>query len=813
MSITEKKNKNFDYVDWISKAIEKNFIIYYDHTEFKNKKEIENNNNSVGKIFKANWNNTNTNLVVKSSYDSDVKKIINELKAHKEVDFHINILRIYGISKIENQYSLVLEYANGGSLYSYLKENFTNLEWDDKYCLALQLAGAIDFIHNKGIIHCNLHEQNVLIHKNNIKVADFGLSKRVNETSNYSNKAFDFLPYLDPTNLNVTYNTSQPRIMNFKSDIYSIGILLWLLSSGRRPFYDEGTKYDINLAMDIINGKREEIIKGTPVEYSDIYTACWSDDPDERPSLQIVISCLQSIIDHSIKSITNEIEKESLNNDFDSMMDNDLSLNDDNPSNLVTNNFTDLNNDVEKNVDKIIDYVIKLHDEFGYTITETEEIIRQLFESISKPIQIKIFDWIIKNQTSSKYIFFYGFLYFNGIIVKRNEDKAYGLLLKASKDNYPIAQVYFGKLYKDPKKSFYWYQKSAENGNRLALLYLGNCYENGEGIDQNLEKKAIFSYKKVANNENKKVQYDLGYFNQNREGIEQNLEKIIYQYKEAAKNGNKIAQFKLGYFYQNGKGVQRDINKAIEWYERSAKQGFSYAQNRLGYIYENEEEIDQDLEKSIYWYTRAAKGGCRIAQSNLGYFYEKGKGTQKDIKKAIEWYKRSAEQEYGNAQCSLGYLYEKGEEIDQDLEKAIYWYKKATENGYEAAHYYLGKCYQYGIGIEKDEVKAFEHYKKSAEKGYLGGKYILGYCYENGIGTNIDKENAVELYKDAAEGGNEDAKIMLELQSSYDSLKKNHPMAESQDFLIPICCSIFLLCIFCKIILYILNCIFKVFSK
>jgi hypothetical protein len=79
MSITEKKNNNSNYVDWINKAIEKNFITYYDHTEFKNKKEIENNNNSVGKIFKVNWNNTNTNLVVKSSYDSDVKKIINEV--------------------------------------------------------------------------------------------------------------------------------------------------------------------------------------------------------------------------------------------------------------------------------------------------------------------------------------------------------------------------------------------------------------------------------------------------------------------------------------------------------------------------------------------------------------------------------------------------------------------------------------------------------------------------------------------------------------------------------------------------------------
>jgi serine/threonine protein kinase len=74
----------------------------------------------------------------------------------KEVDFHVNILRIYGISKVNNKYSLVLEYADGGTLHSYLKENFTKLKWDEKYRLALQLASAIECIHNKSIIHCDL---------------------------------------------------------------------------------------------------------------------------------------------------------------------------------------------------------------------------------------------------------------------------------------------------------------------------------------------------------------------------------------------------------------------------------------------------------------------------------------------------------------------------------------------------------------------------------------------------------------------------------------------------------------------------------
>jgi hypothetical protein len=79
MSITKEQIKNFNYVDWIREAIENNFITYYDHTEFKNKKEIENNNCSFEKIFKANWITSNTNLVVKTLHKLDLKKIINEV--------------------------------------------------------------------------------------------------------------------------------------------------------------------------------------------------------------------------------------------------------------------------------------------------------------------------------------------------------------------------------------------------------------------------------------------------------------------------------------------------------------------------------------------------------------------------------------------------------------------------------------------------------------------------------------------------------------------------------------------------------------
>ncbi|CAB5369743.1 unnamed protein product [Rhizophagus irregularis] len=145
--------------------------------------------------------------------------------------------------------------------------------------------------------------------------------------------------------------------------------------------------------MDIVNGKREEIIEDTPVEYSDIYTACWSDDIDERPSIQIVVSYLKSIIDYSANEIENNDLKYMMN-DYDDlsiydnfskiMIDDDFSLNtfDYVKNNLLILNLTDSTNNVEKIVDKLINHLIRIHDELCYFPIETREIINQNIQDI-----------------------------------------------------------------------------------------------------------------------------------------------------------------------------------------------------------------------------------------------------------------------------------------------------------------------------------------------------------------------------------------------------------------------------------------------
>ena len=74
------------------------------------------------------------------------------------------------------------------------------------------------------------------------------------------------VPYIDPKSLNDKHYK-----LNKKSDIYSIGVLMWQISSGRQPFYAEHSSHNLGLMIEILDGRREKIINGTPVEYSNLY--------------------------------------------------------------------------------------------------------------------------------------------------------------------------------------------------------------------------------------------------------------------------------------------------------------------------------------------------------------------------------------------------------------------------------------------------------------------------------------------------------------------------------------------------------------
>lgn len=65
---------------------------------------------------------------------------------------------------LNKEYFLVKEYADGGTLRNYLKENFNLLDWGNKYELALQLSSAIKLLHENDLVHKDLHSNNILMH-------------------------------------------------------------------------------------------------------------------------------------------------------------------------------------------------------------------------------------------------------------------------------------------------------------------------------------------------------------------------------------------------------------------------------------------------------------------------------------------------------------------------------------------------------------------------------------------------------------------------------------------------------------------------
>ena len=128
------------------------------------------------------------------------------------------------------------------------------------------------------------------------KITDFGTAKSINTQTKIHQEV---IPYMAPELLK--HGNSQPPPFSKGVDIYSLGVLLWELSSGYPPFKNH---IDMELISNIINGRREQKIRETPSFYYDLYTACWDGNPKRRPIIEHVHNKLKNILSKSNEIIT-----------------------------------------------------------------------------------------------------------------------------------------------------------------------------------------------------------------------------------------------------------------------------------------------------------------------------------------------------------------------------------------------------------------------------------------------------------------------------------------------------------------------------
>ena len=88
-------------------------------------------------------------------------------------------------------------------------------------------------------------------------------------------------------------------------------------------------------------------------------------------------------------------------------------------------------------------------------------------------------------------------------------------------------------------------------------------------------------YQSAADQEHPRAQYNLGVMYENGQGVEKNLQKAAELYQKAADQGDPNSQCNLGFMYSNGQGVEKNLQKAAELYQKAADQGLEVAKNNL----------------------------------------------------------------------------------------------------------------------------------------------------------------------------------------------------------------------------------------
>ncbi|CAG8557315.1 7169_t:CDS:2 [Diversispora eburnea] len=276
---------SYDKKDVLRMAIDTKLIKSLDYETFENFSHL--GRGAFGTVERAYSKFLRKEVALKSINSENEDEFYRELKNILEVNQHDNIIKLFGISKepLTDRCLLVLQYANDGDLRSYLTKNFEKLDWKKKINMAKDIALGLYYIHAENIAHRDLHSKNILVNEGRLLIADLGLSQPLDSNSN--SILGGMMAYTDPRYLR---NTNYKR--NKTSDIYSLGVLFWELSSGKPPFKEI---QNLDILRRVKSGDRETPINGTPVDYIKIYSNAWSDAPEQRPNVEKVLDDLENI--------------------------------------------------------------------------------------------------------------------------------------------------------------------------------------------------------------------------------------------------------------------------------------------------------------------------------------------------------------------------------------------------------------------------------------------------------------------------------------------------------------------------------------
>ncbi|RHZ83343.1 hypothetical protein Glove_97g107 [Diversispora epigaea] len=233
------------------------------------------------------WKRRGRYEVVLKKFDCIVdvnENFLNEMAILLRTNVGTTSTIFYGITKdLEtNEYMMVLQYYEGGSLRNYLNNNFNSIIWNDKLHNLYEIAYKFSEIHKLNIVHRDFHPGNILkdsLESKMIYISDFGLSKLITKNIKNSQKntktISGVLPYIAPEVLGGEEYTKA-------ADVYSFAFVAYEIITGLPPYHN--ISHDKDLAFKICNGFRPKIPFHIPKLVTQIIMRCWDARITYRPT-------------------------------------------------------------------------------------------------------------------------------------------------------------------------------------------------------------------------------------------------------------------------------------------------------------------------------------------------------------------------------------------------------------------------------------------------------------------------------------------------------------------------------------------------
>ncbi|GET66104.1 kinase-like domain-containing protein [Rhizophagus irregularis DAOM 181602=DAOM 197198] len=249
----------YTQINFIQESSRMKFISY---DRFKNIEFIK--EGGFSKIYKATW--------IDGPHSWNEEK---EDFEYKEPNI------IVALKQLNNSENILLEELKEN--YITKSKDFYNIEWNKKLKILRNIAVGLKHLHNKGIIHRDLHSGNILCENDDdVVISDLGISKSAMGSTNDNESVYGIIPYMAPEIL-------QRKKYTICSDIYSFGMIMWELMTGKLPFEDQ--TIDVGLMSKICyDGLLPPITANAPKGYIELMQECWNSDPIKRPEAANILN-------------------------------------------------------------------------------------------------------------------------------------------------------------------------------------------------------------------------------------------------------------------------------------------------------------------------------------------------------------------------------------------------------------------------------------------------------------------------------------------------------------------------------------------